>query len=389
MKIGTGRLTWALLVKSRIMGMLLFTGLLTGAAYGVEETENVYVYANYSHIYAESDMDAEEKDAVLHDAVCFDSRNGDIQTFIKSYLEERNLYKEDADGINYGGEAWRTEYYIDSENEKITFVVHSYYESVIDFDTKETGPVEIAFCITIPFQDMEAVGQIVYTCNDDGRVNTERYQNTAGEIQACASYEYMPGSNIPLITAHSEKEDAENGGMLIGGFLNRAFKFDVFKDCAKFDKEGKLCAYDAFMGWDDNWCGCCYTFSYVGDRLKDITDAYHEDLKEGYDIEYSGQILPHYGEKGALEWIEYWHSGSSHGTWDCAGEIFYDDLGRMTCNSCYVTHGSHYLVYLYEDEEMRPWAVLEICSMSKTGDEDGNGYGNGVNAVFFEPWTDR
>ena len=141
--------------------------------------------------------------------------------------------------------------------------------------------------------------------------------------------------------------------MLIGGFLNRAFKFNVFKECAKFDEEGKLCAYDGSLGVDDKWCGCCYTFSYDGDRLTDITDVYHEDLKEEYDKEYSGQILPHYGEKGVLEWVEYRHSGYSHGTWDCAGEIFYDDLGRMTFNSCYVTHGSHYLVYLYADEEMR------------------------------------
>ena len=70
MKIGTGRLTWALSVKSRVMGILLLTGLLTGAAYGSEETENVYTYANYDHTYVESDTVAEEKDAVLHDAVC-------------------------------------------------------------------------------------------------------------------------------------------------------------------------------------------------------------------------------------------------------------------------------------------------------------------------------
>lgn len=33
-------------------------------------------------------------------------------------VEEGNLYKDSADGINYGGEAWQTEHYIDSENEK-------------------------------------------------------------------------------------------------------------------------------------------------------------------------------------------------------------------------------------------------------------------------------
>ncbi|MED9903978.1 MAG: hypothetical protein UFG06_07320 [Lachnospiraceae bacterium] len=76
-------------------------------------------------------------------------------------VEEGNLYKDSADGINYGGEAWQTEHYIDSENEKNAIVVHGYYGSVIDFDAQEAGLVKIAFCITIPFHDMEGNGQTV------------------------------------------------------------------------------------------------------------------------------------------------------------------------------------------------------------------------------------
>jgi hypothetical protein len=142
------------------------------------------------------------------------------------------------------------------------------------------------------------------------------------------------------------------------------------KNGAQFDASGR------FIGYEGGWTGKAF-FLYpsicvydAAGELESILEYMPEEVeKELWRVEssdfsdrISGSIVFSRHKNGNIRAAEYWRDSRTHGTTDQTGKIYYDEAGRMICNTHYITHGEHVNIFLYEGDSNRPWACLYWCS---------------------------
>ena len=145
-----------------------------------------------------------------------------------------------------------------------------------------------------------------------------------------------------------------------------------------FSGEGRWQGYDGCLHAGSR-AVCLYD---EAGRLQTIREETDEPLSDGGDS-LSGEIAFAYRDDG-LDAVSYWFNPGSGSTADSSGTIAYDGQGRPQYKEYYVTHGTHYGVYLYKGSETRPWLCLEFCSqVMGPEDEDGVSAGCVFHAYLF------
>lgn len=291
--------------------------------------------------------------------------------FIKSYLQERGMYKEVPDGVTHYNGKNIAEYYIDKEKRKICFVLRAL----------GIGHHDGRFCITMNLDDMKKIADLTYRYDKKNNTAYEGLYDTKGKQSAHISYRYMPGVPFPFIT---EYKDVNNYKKAIGDVLFRSQKFWFYKKMATHDKSRKWIGYNADIYEPDRLNShnvCSYDKSGKLEKIEGRLSQ--SDIKEYLDKETltefkdadKSDIKLSYQNNDNLDTITYYRSQWVYGTYGAEGEIHYDEKGRMIYEDAYVTHGSFYNYYLYNSDEKKPWACIYVDSMPYSGSEkDGVEY---------------
>lgn len=352
--------------------------------------QTVLYFSNY-------DLDAPVNEK-LHDTLLFYNPLADDNkkaAFVKTYLQQQEIYKNEPDGTTYDNGKPFTEYYIDEEGKKICFIIHFWRDYTSDSETNETIFTDTIFCTTVHIDDMEMAGYVAREYDDEQKIAYEKMFNEEGKQTASFSYEYIKGISFPFVSNYEGSDEYKNS---VNKIFNGEQKFWFYKDLADFDESGKLIGYrgDLYnpITADNDSESHYHTCFYDAEgRLETITEKLNQtDIDRGetwYYAEkgFSGEYKLSYRENGCLSAVEYNRSSVVHGTWDSSGGIEYDETGRMAYAHYYVTHGGHTLIYLYNGEEKRPWASVELCSMSYGGTDDEDvSYGNEVSVYLFRSY---
>lgn len=284
-----------------------------------------------------------------------------VDDFIQDYLRSQGIHKEKPDGITYNrnGDPF-VEYYKNAENGQYCFIVHlrdKYNNDAYQDDV---------YCITHIMNEDDKAGYMLYEQDTAQHTSRERMYDIWGKRMAEVSYEYVPKMPFPLVT------EARN---LTANFLPapliRNQKMYFYKEEAQLDADGKFLASVVADRWapdKDYFFYSCRTVYHANGSLKAIEEELVTDDSEedwgGWDkeLDYSGQISFQYDSNGIVKRADYARSQYVHGTGDCAGEILYDEKGRMIYNDYYITHGTDAGIYLYDGDSDMPWCVLRWCS---------------------------
>ncbi|MDF2542841.1 MAG: hypothetical protein K0S47_2559 [Herbinix sp.] len=331
------------------------------------------------------EIEAKTEDGKLPDFIYlgYNMDEKDRDTFIKAYLQERGIEKEEPDGVSYYNGKKITEYYRNDELRKVCFVLRPLGDSSTDG----------CFCVTLNMDDMKTIGNISYRSDQEKDTVNESLYDTNGKQTAQIAYRYAPYAPFPLIT---EFEDENNYIDTIGDVLYRSQKFWLYERLAKFDEAGKWIGYDGDIYQPDS-IKSYYTCSYdssgklikiEGDFSKsNIESNIDKDLKDKNN-EVKSDITLCYQQNGKLDTVKYQRSPLVYGTTDQTGEIHYDEAGRILYEDSYITHGTINKFYLYKDDERTPWACISIDSMPY-GRSERDGvefeYGNYYFIYLFQP----
>ncbi len=302
--------------------------------------------------------------------------------FIKNYLQSWDMYKEKPDGVVNGAEKSQVDYYLDESKRMTCFVVHMWFDSWVDYEGEVHDPYEITYCAAVAWEELEMQGSLSYESDEKGKVIAESLYGVSGDCIADISYEYMPGIVFPFIVTYQSKEEKDYD---IEKLLNRNNKFWLYRDWAETDKMGVVRKYkrDIKEGYEYDADILC-TYNKAG-RLEAFLEQLSDfDIEMECEEENSGEILFRYNNNN-LDTIDYHFCMFSHGTWDSSGKIHFDEQNRMVYRECYVTHGTHYWVYLYEEDEVRPKAIIYMCKQPYSWKDDGSAYDVEMSAYFFTP----
>ncbi|MCL1858730.1 MAG: hypothetical protein FWF92_05800 [Oscillospiraceae bacterium] len=326
-----------------------------------EKTENVLIWSDFDYNF---DKPREEKEPFI---VKFEDKNQEI-SFINKYLQEREMLKETPDSIFYGGECYIVEYYVNSDKRQTSFII--YFNEKLDSCHSYGGQV---CCMTIPWDDLQEFGSIAYNCNQNGDAVYEDFYNTDGEHITNLSYEYFDGVPFPFIKENAfyksfelTDRDIDMYSYLRKSVLNRNQKFWFYKDFYEFDATGKVSGIKD----DTEFYNRFNEFLYdENGRLKEIREHFSEEekitmpdfIELDFSVDFSGTITLDYRENNKLKSADYGYFYYNHGTYDCSGDIQYDEQGRMLYRHYYITHGCHTHIYLYEGNSKRPWAYIQLC----------------------------
>jgi hypothetical protein len=326
------------------------------------------------------------KDGKLPDVLFFGSDVDEQQQaeFIKSYLQERGMYKEIPDGItDYNGKNVAV-YYIDKGKRKVCFILR----------VLGSVPSDGIFCVTINLDDMKEIATITYRYDQKNDTYYESLYDTNGKQAAHISYRCIPDVPFPLIT---EYEDVNNYKEAIGDVLFRSQKFWLYEKWAKFDEAGKWIGYNTDIYEPDRLNSlnvCSYDKSGKLDKIEgslsqsDIEEYLDKETLTEFKEADKNEIKLSYQDNGNLDTIAYNRSPWIYGTYGSNGEIHYDAEGRMIYEDAYVTHGSIYNYYLYNGDEKKPWSCIYLDSMPYSGSvKDGIEYdfGQYYSIYLYQP----
>ena len=334
-------------------------------------------YDYFENIYqweATCGSDANDTEASYH-PYDDDYDVGHVGIFIEEYLKKQEIRKTEPDGTVYNrrGEPL-VEYYIEEAEHKYCFVVHLWGDYWLDYEAGTSEYRDAVYCTTHVLEESDQTGTLLYNIDKENEITRERLYDTEGMCKADVSYENMTGAAISLITDYWYIDTGYGAGRDV---LCRSQKFWFEEEQAEFDEAGRFVRYRGICEADENGDGnlspgemtvydvyfghpCTCSYDEKG-RLKNIEeDLLPED--EEYERENSGQVEFQYDDNGFLTESEYNLSQWTHGTYDSAGTIEYDEKGRMILNDYYITHGGHTDIFLYKDDSNLPWVCFNWCS---------------------------
>ena len=271
------------------------------------------------------------------------------------------------------------------EDKRVTGIVfHRWTQSSANAEDGEPAErmEEETYCALLPWDALEKLGTLAYSCDSDQRTLEESFSDPEGTLQAYVAYEYAPDVPFPMISEcrYTSAEDGNQAGFPsdLRNILNRPQRFLLYKEKMNFSGEGRWQGYDGCLHAGSR-AVCLYD---EAGRLQTIREETGEPLSDGGDS-LSGEIAFAYRDDG-LDTVSYWFNPGSGSTADSSGTIAYDGQGRPQYKEYYVTHGTHYGVYLYKGSETRPWLCLEFCSqVMGPEDEDGVSAGCVFHAYLF------
>jgi len=318
--------------------------------------------------------DSKETDEKIHDTICLSPTLQERQkkSLINEYLQKVETYKEKPDSVTYDNGKPLVEHYLNEAKEKMSFVFHLYSNPEGE---NAIASQDTIICTTINLSDFQKIGYLSYTCDEQQHTNHESLLDTKKNPIAAIDYQYLNGIPFPFITKY---EGAGSPHDIADHVLNINQKFWIYKDNAEFDNTGKWTGYSADI-YNNNNSGYAFTCSYDtnGNLVKIIgeTDDKSNLLNE-IDLVYQ--------KTGFLDTVDYTRPDMVYGTADSSGKIHYDENVRMIYKENYITHGTQYAFYLYNDEDKRPWICLQLDSAIQGHVTDGVDYGNQVNAYLFQ-----
>ena len=280
--------------------------------------------------------------------------------FLRSYLQDQGIHKEEPDGILYNrnGEP-SVEYYVDREKGQYCFILHMWAYYYVASDEGGDEYQDALYCTTYTLEDDGLFGHIIYEENSAQNGAYERLYDGNGKKMAEVSYEYVPGMIFPFVLEEWNLDADFHPDLLI-----RNQKTWFYRDRARFDQEGKFVSYDGGDDKGEYLPYPCRTVYGEDGRLKAIQgELLPEDIEGNWgwwdeSIEYSGQIEFIYDADGTVSDVEYICYSIG---FDSSGDIEYDKKGRMVRNDYYVTHGGDTAFYLYDGDSDMPWCVIRWC----------------------------
>ena len=318
----------------------------------------------------------------IEDKVYYNPRDegydfGQVDAFVEDYLHSQGMENMTPDGVSA---AWDEDsyvaYYIDPKQQKCCFVIHMWGDYWVDYEAGISQYADAVYCASCDFHEAEQTGNIIYHYDTAKGVTQETAYDAWGKRMADISYQYIEGVPVPFVT---ESWNLDTVYSPIWA-LCRGQKTWLYLETAVTDESGRIIGTEEVADISDDGeltavsdgrvylpHACVLHYDENG-RLKDIQEEMQPyDIEEGWgwwdgSIDYSGQMEFFYREDGTLKEVEYLRSSYTHGTWDSHGTIQYDEQGRMIIDSYYVTHGGDASIYLYEGDEMRPWARVDWCS---------------------------
>lgn len=291
-----------------------------------------------------------------------------VDAFVEDYLRSQGMESMTPDGVSaVWDEDSYVAYYIDQTQQKCCFVVHIWGDYWVDYEAGITQYAQTVYCAACDFHEAEQTGNIIYHYDTAQGITQETAYDAWGKHMADISYKYMEGVPVPFIT---ESWNLDTDYSTIWA-LCREQKTWLYLETAVMDERGRVIETGEAADMSDGRVYFPYacTLHYDEDgRLTDIKEEMQpDDIERNWgwwddSIDYSGQMEFFYREDGTLQEVDYIRSSYTHGTWDSSGTIQYDAQGRMIIDGYYVTHGTDASIYLYEEDETRPWARLDWCS---------------------------
>jgi hypothetical protein len=321
----------------------------------------------------------------LHDTITCDPFLTDLakKEIINAFLKEHNTYNPEPDGISKFKDSLTIEYYADPENNKMSFVIHSWHD-YFNRETDQTVFTDAIMCATLRMDDLEKMGTLTTSFDKNGDVVSKQLANEGEEL---AYYLYENRLNIPFPFILEERL-TEAGQTVVYGESEFFHPYWLYKENAAFDEEGKWTAYQGDIHQREELDGSFQCEYDDSGRLTKIDQAVHaeDDGRETlYDSDSSSEVEMTYYENGALETVHYWRSSMLYGTWHSSGTKEYDEGKRLITERYYVTHGSHQRFYLYQEDRRTPWVCIDFCSMAYSGDEEkGTTYGHDIEFILLK-----
>ncbi len=306
---------------------------------------------------------------------------------VYKYLKAQNMYKEKPDGITYRQNKPYIEYYIDKQNNKMSFVIHIWDEYLTIQESKTTVFADTIICTTLHTDELTKQGILTSTYTQDGDVISKQLKDIYNEEIAYYEYQYTSGMPFPLITSERLKAgDKATMDLLLELF----HEYWLYKEKAIFNDDGKLTKYDGNIYQQGNVSGsfqCLYNENDMIEKIEEPLSGEDLEQKElSDDLMFSSEVNINYDEDKKLKYLDYWRSPINYGIWQSSGTKHYDEQQRLIYSTYYVTHGSHSRFYLYKDNKPEPWIYIEFCSMpySGSGTEEIS-YGHEVSFVLLQP----
>jgi hypothetical protein len=305
-----------------------------------------------------------------------------MDSFVSAYLNERGMYKPIPDAT-YGYGDYYVEYYKNEELKKTSFIL------------QEDENMYFVYCISFSWDDLSEIGSKVYELDEKQNIVLEGVYATGDLCAAYASYEYMNGIPFPFIDRFYIEYTELVDGDLYADVFHMNQRFWLEKQFADIDETGKVNGYNADLyHWSNAYTktGAVYN-DFVYDekgKLTAINEAFSEDGDSNTaPREFATDITLDYREDDTLSVVNYGFDYTdidthSRGSGDSSGTIFYDEQGRMSHRTYYMTHGAHSGFYLYDGDAKTPWAYIDTGGLAYSGD-DVSEYGFGVSVYLFQP----
>ncbi|WP_324823951.1 hypothetical protein [Sinanaerobacter sp. ZZT-01] len=339
-----------------------------------ESSQLIFAFDN-NNFKGHSDL--KETDEKLQGTICLSPTLEEKQkkSLINEYLQRLGTYKETPDSVTYDNGRLLVEHYLNETKEKTSFIFHLYGKK--SESENAIASQDAIICTTINLSDFQKVGYLSYTFDEQQRTNHESLLDTKKNPIAAINYQYLNGVPFPFITKYEASDTSRN---IADHVLNINQKFWIYKDNAEFDNAGKWTGYSADMYKNHN-SGYTFTCSYdtKGNLVKIIGETDKSDLLNEINLVYQ--------KAGLLSTVDYTRPDTVYGTADSSGQIHYDENGRMIYKENYITHGTQYVFYLYNDEDKRPWICIQLDSAIQGHITDEVDYGNQVTAYLFQSFN--
>lgn len=296
----------------------------------------------------------------------YDEERITIQT--AEYLKEQGFGGQEPISVEEENGNWRLECYMDGGKRKICLIMRFY--------GGENHTLETVCCAVRSFAETDDYyGELLVSSDETQGITSEKYYNPAGMKCGEVSYVYRKGIPFRFIT----KKD---GLQYYFPWMNDTTMF--LEDYCEFDNAG------IFMGtrkineseemvfpYLSGVCDCVYE---ENGRLAAVEEIRQEDMepqemwtvKDGWTDRISGELTFEYDDSGNVCIVEYQRLSLAYGTWKSSGCVVYDRQGRLLYDSCFSAFGCSpdCYIYLYKENESRPWMYVDWSTYSAEGFED-------------------
>lgn len=192
--------------------------------------------------------------------------------------------------------------------------------------------------------------------------NKERYLLDFGFAGKEPFYEYSDTEGNLLLSLYYDEQTETGCGIFY--YENRADYGFAFSERKEEEWEGArdYFAMETFYGdteHDAEEYQEHYVYNDEGNIMHYESSGLYDIWGDGKERETILKIDFTYDENGRLKERSYCHNSHLFGTWYTSWKSFFDELGRVEYEYNYITHGTQYWFYIYEDDTKKPaYAIM-------------------------------